>query len=224
MQVDGGREPENKVQADGRMTRSTTSGVLTYPAPERNKAPILDVLRRVLPARGKVLEVASGTGQHVAHFAQGLPELAWLPSDPEPGHRGSIEARAIASGCANIAPPLALDVLDRPWPVGTLDAIVCINMIHIAPWPATLALLQEAGAVLEPKGVLYLYGPYRRAGHPTAPSNEDFDVDLRRRNSEWGLRSLEDVQREAGKVGLALQEIVAMPANNLSVVFTRSGQ
>jgi SAM-dependent methyltransferase len=204
------------------MTKATISAVLAYPAPERNKAPILDVLRRVLPAQGKVLEVASGTGQHIVHFAQGMPELAWLPSDPEVAHRDSIQARTTASGCANIAPPLALDVLDRPWPVGTVDAILCINMVHIAPWPATLALLQEAGAVLEPVGVLYLYGPYRRAGHPTASSNEDFDADLRRRNPEWGLRSLEEVEREAGKAGLALQDVVEMPANNLSVVFTRS--
>jgi SAM-dependent methyltransferase len=204
------------------MTKATISAVLAYPAPERNKAPILDVLRRVLPAQGKVLEVASGTGQHIVHFAQGLPELAWLPSDPEVAHRDSIQARTTASGCANIAPPLNLDVLDRPWPVGKVDAILCINMIHIAPWPATLALLQEAGAVLEPKGVLYLYGPYRRAGHPTAPSNEDFDADLRRRNPEWGLRSLEDVQREAARAGFALQEVVEMPANNLSVVLARN--
>jgi SAM-dependent methyltransferase len=201
------------------MNGSTDSPVLTYPAPERNKAPILEALQRVLPPRATVLEVASGTGQHIVHFAQSLPEVAWLPSDPELQHRKSIQARVAASGLANIAAPLALDVLDRPWPVGKLDAIVCINMIHIAPWQATLALLQEAGALLPVHGVLYLYGPYRREGRHTAPSNEAFDADLRRRNPEWGVRNLEDVQRHAGEAGLVLREVAAMPANNLSVVF-----
>ncbi|HUG73816.1 MAG TPA: DUF938 domain-containing protein [Steroidobacteraceae bacterium] len=203
------------------MNGSTDSPVLTYPAPERNKAPILEVLQRVLPPRATVLEVASGTGQHIVHFAQGLPEVAWLPSDPELQHRNSIQARVAASGLANVAAPLALDVLDRPWPVGKLDAIVCINMIHISPWQATLALLQEAGDLLPVRGALYLYGPYRREGRHTAPSNEAFDADLRRRNPEWGVRNLEDVQRHAGEAGLVLREVATMPANNLSVVFGR---
>jgi SAM-dependent methyltransferase len=196
--------------------------VMTYPAPERNKAPILEVLQRVLPARGTVLEVASGTGQHIVHFAQALPDITWLPSDPEADHRGSILARTTAAGLTNVAPPLTLDVRQRPWPVQA-DAILCINMIHIAPWEAALALLSEAGRLLPANGVLYLYGPYRRDGRDTAPSNADFDADLRRRNPEWGVRNLEDVQRHAADAGLALQEVVAMPANNLSVIFRRSG-
>lgn len=198
--------------------------MLTYPAPERNKDPILEVLRRVLPPRGRVLEIASGTGQHVVHFAQALPGLAWQPSDPEAPHRESIQERVAVAGLANVAVPLVLDVRDRPWPVAEIDAIVCINMIHISPWEATLALLQEAGTVLPADGVLYLYGPYRREGRHTAPSNEAFDADLRGRNPEWGVRDLEEVERLAGDSGLVLDAIVAMPANNLSVVFRRGSE
>jgi SAM-dependent methyltransferase len=204
------------------MEKAIPAAVMTYPAPERNKGPILEVLRRVLPRRGTVLEIASGTGQHIVHFAQALPEISWQPSDPEADHRASILARTKAAGITSIAPPLALDVRQHPWPVQA-DAMVCINMIHIAPWDAALALLSEAGRLLPPDGVLYLYGPYRRDGRDTAPSNADFDADLRRRNPEWGVRNVEDVQRHAGDAGLLLQEIVAMPANNLSVIFRRGG-
>lgn len=196
--------------------------MLTYPSADRNKEPILAVLRRVLPPGGGVLEVASGTGQHILHFAQALPQLAWQPSDPEVIHRAAIQERIDAIKLANLAPPLVLDVLDRPWPVGKVDAIICINMIHIAPWPAALALLQEAGKLLPAGGVLYLYGPYRRKGHITAPSNDAFDEDLRRRNPEWGVRNLEDVAEHAREHGLLLDEVVAMPANNLSVIFRRA--
>ncbi len=193
--------------------------MLTWPAPERNKAPILEVLQRVLPAQGTVLEVASGTGQHIVHFASRLPALTWLPSDPEEDHRNSIRARVEEAGLANVAPPLALDVLDQPWPVRGIDAIVCINMIHIAPWEVTLALLAEAGRLLRGQGVLFLYGPYRRDGKDTAPGNAAFDADLRHRNPRWGVRNLEDVQHHASEVGLVLQEVVEMPANNFSVIF-----
>ena len=192
--------------------------MLTYPAPERNKDPILAVLRGVLPSSGRVLEIASGTGQHVVHFAQALPTITWLPSDPEPEHRASIQQRIDASGLRNVEPPLALDVLVQPWPVRSAAAILCINMIHIAPWEATLALLQEAAGLLPVDGLLYLYGPYRRQGRHTAPSNEAFDADLRQRNSAWGVRNLEDVQSHAGDHGLKLDDVIAMPANNLSLI------
>lgn len=195
--------------------------VMTYPAPERNKEPILEVLRRVLPPEGRVLEIASGTGQHIVHFAQGLPQLRWLPSDPEAPHRESIAARVALAGLANVAPPLDIDVMHRPWPADGIDAIVCINMIHIAPWPATLALLQESARLLPVFGLLCLYGPYRREGRHTAPSNETFDADLRLRNPHWGVRDLEEVESCAGEAGLELQEVVPMPANNLSVIFRR---
>jgi SAM-dependent methyltransferase len=204
------------------MDESKPSLVMTYPAPERNKAPILEVLQRVLPARGRVLEVASGTGQHIVHFATGLPQLSWLPSDPEVEHRNSILARCEVAGLGNVSPPLALDVRQRPWPLQSIDAILCINMIHIAPWEAALSLLAEAGRLLPTAGVLYLYGPYRRDGRDTAPSNAAFDSDLRRRNAEWGVRNLEDVQQQASACGLLPAEVVEMPANNLSVVFRRA--
>jgi SAM-dependent methyltransferase len=196
--------------------------VLTYPAPERNKEPILQVLQRILPQRGRILEVASGTGQHIVHFARALPQLHWQPSDPEAAHRESIQARIEMEGLSNVAAPLALDVCDHPWPADGVDAVVCINMIHIAPWEATLALFEEAGRMLPPSGVLYLYGPYRREGRHTSASNEAFDADLRSRNPLWGVRDLEDVERHAGDFRLALGEVVPMPANNLSVVFRRA--
>jgi len=199
-----------------------TSGFITYPAPERNKAPILEVLRRVLPAHGTVLEIASGTGQHIVHFAQALPHIIWQPSDPEPDHRTSIQARVDAAGLSNVLMPLELDARVQPWPVQPMDSILCINMIHIAPWEAAQALLSEAGRLLPVDGVLYLYGPYRRDGRDTAASNAAFDADLRRRNPEWGVRNLEDVQREAASSALLLHEIVEMPANNLSVTFRRA--
>jgi SAM-dependent methyltransferase len=179
------------------------------------------VLQRVLPVRGRVLEVASGTGQHVVHFARAMPGLTWLPSDPEAPHREAIQARIAAAGLGNIASPLRLDVLELPWPIGRADAVVCINMIHIAPWEAALSLLREAAVLLPEQGVLYLYGPYRRDGVHTAESNAAFDADLRRRDPAWGVRNLEDVAEAAGANGLVLEQTVEMPANNLSLVFCR---
>jgi SAM-dependent methyltransferase len=193
--------------------------VLTWPAPERNKEPILEVLRRVLPERGTVLEIASGTGQHVVHFAAALPGLAWQPSDPGPRHRASIAARLEAARLPNVAPPLDLDVRLHPWPVSHADALVCINMIHIAPWEATLALLAGGAEVLAGGGLLYLYGPFRREGRHTAPSNEAFDEGLRQQDPAWGVRNLEDVVEAAERQGFGLEQVVPMPANNLSVLF-----
>lgn len=193
--------------------------MLTYPAPERNKGVILEVLRGALPTRGRVLEIASGTGQHVVHFAAALPQLQWLPSDPEAAHRESIQARIRQSNLSNVAAPLALDVLDATWPVDHADAVVCINMIHIAPWEAALALLREGARLLPAGGLLYLYGPFRRDGAHTAPSNEAFDTDLRRRDPAWGVRNLEDVAVQAAGHGLMLQDVIDMPANNFSVLF-----
>lgn len=188
---------------------------------ERNKAPILDVLQRVLPGTGTVLEVASGTGQHVVYFARALPELSWQPSDAESRALAWIESLVDASALANVRMPLRLDVHEQPWPLRRVDAVVCINMIHIAPWTATQALFRGVDSVLDAAGPLVLYGPYRRDGLHTAPSNEAFDLDLKARNSHWGVRDLGEVEAEAGKYGFALDEVVEMPANNLTVVFRR---
>lgn len=197
-------------------------GRLAAPAVARNRDVILDVLRPLLPASGQVLEIASGTGEHLVHFARALPGLTWQPSDPSPAARTSIAAWAGAEGLSNVLPPLDLDAAAAEWPVTQADAIVCINMIHISPWASTQGLLAGAQRLLPPGGVLYLYGPYRRADMPTAPSNEAFDADLKRRNPAWGLRLLEDVATLAGTHGLILERVVEMPANNLSVVFRRA--
>lgn len=190
-------------------------------AAERNKAPILDVLQRVLPRAGTVLEIASGTGQHVVFFARALPELIWQPSDTDAHALAWIESLVDASALANAKMPLRLDVHEQPWPLERVDAVVSINMIHIAPWTATQALFRGVDSVLGTDGPLVLYGPFRRDGRPTAPSNEAFDQDLKARNPEWGVRDLGEVAAEAGKYGYALDEVVEMPANNLTVVFRR---
>ncbi|WP_244121017.1 DUF938 domain-containing protein [Burkholderia gladioli] len=194
---------------------------LQAPAAERNREPILAVLREVLPERGTVLEIASGTGQHAVHFAAALPCIDWQPSDPEPRSRRSIAAWVAQAGLPNLRAPLALDVRAEPWPVDAVDAVVCINMIHIAPWAAAIALVNGAARRLPAGGVLLLYGPYRRAGAHTASSNAEFDAQLRARDAEWGVRDLEAVVALAEAAGLELERVVAMPANNLSVVLRR---
>ncbi len=187
----------------------------------RNAEPITDQLRLILPARGLVLEVASGTGEHIVHFARAFPDLDFQPSDPDPAALASIEAWRAAEGPANLLAPIELDAASDRWPVARADAILCINMVHISPWAATLGLLAGAGRLLPTRGKLYLYGAYRQLGVPTAPSNEAFDQSLRSRNPEWGVRQLEDVIAAASDRGLALDRVVPMPANNLSVVFAR---
>ncbi len=191
------------------------------PAAARNREPILDMLRQHLPRQGLVLEFASGTGQHVVHFARALPALAFQPSDPNDSARASIDDWVSTLGLANVRPALPLDAAAGAWPVAKAEAILCINMIHISPWEATVGLIEGAARTLPAGGVLYLYGPYRRAGHPTAPSNEDFDRDLKSRNPAWGLRALEDVAALASRHGFAAPTVVEMPANNLSVVFRK---
>ncbi|WP_455374327.1 DUF938 domain-containing protein [Limibacillus halophilus] len=195
---------------------------LFSPSSQRNREPILEVLRRVLPSSGILLEVASGTGEHAAFMAPALSPLIWQPSDPDDAMRASIEAHVEATASPNLMPPLRLDVHQEVWPLSRADALVCCNMIHISPWSATEALLEGAAKLLSPGGILYLYGPYITEERPTAPSNLAFDEDLRRRNPEWGLRSLEQVVALAGSHGHVLEEVVEMPANNLSVVFRRS--
>ena len=187
----------------------------------RNAEPIADVLRQVLPERGLVLEVASGTGEHILHFAREFPQLLWQPSDPEPAALRSIEAWRAAAGLFNLLPPVALDARAAEWPLDRADAILCINMVHISPWAATVGLMRGAGRLLEEGAPLYLYGAYRQAGVETAPSNEAFDASLRARDPEWGVRALEDVAAEAAQ-GFQLDSVTPMPANNLSVVFRKT--
>lgn len=201
-------------------------------ATERNRQPILEVLKRVLPPTGIVLEIASGTGEHITFFAPILNHLQWLPSDPQAIAQQSIQAWREALPSANLLPPLSLDVSMQPWPVEEpsvtdrlsqpITAIVNINMIHISPWEMCAHLMAGAGRILPDGGVLYLYGPFIRQGEPMAPGNEAFDVMLRDRNSSWGIRDLADVVAIAQQQGLTLLEVVNMPANNLSVVFQKS--
>jgi SAM-dependent methyltransferase len=191
-------------------------------AAERNKEPILAVLRGLLPPSGEVLEIASGTGQHIVHFAAALPRLTWQPSDPDRDRLVTIAARLAAERPANVRPPLALDVHAQPWPLAApVSAIVCINMIHIAAPSATTALFEGARRCLDPRGagVLLLYGPFRRAGRHTAASNAAFDESLRAENPAWGVRDLEAVTAEAAAHGFLRTALVPMPANNLCVVF-----
>jgi len=192
------------------------------PAVARNRAPILDVLRRFLPPAGFVLEIASGTGEHAVAFSRALVGITWQPTDPNEDARASIAAWA-ARGPPNVLPPMALDAADPDsWGVARADAIVAINMIHIAPWAATQGLMRGAARLLPQSGILFLYGPYREAGVPTAESNEAFDATLRARDPAWGLRDLDQVVAEANSQGLDLAARIAMPANNLSVVFRRT--
>jgi hypothetical protein len=191
------------------------------PAAERNRGPILSELLRLLPPQGVMLEIASGTGQHAAHFAAALPGWDWLPSDGD----GSALA-SIAAWCedlSNVRPALQLDVLAAHWPgvPAPLDAIFCANLLHIAPWSSCAALMQGAARHLGPQGQLLTYGPYLVDGVATAPGNVAFDADLRQRNPAWGLRRLRAVAQQAEAAGLQLRQQVAMPANNLLLLFTR---
>lgn len=188
---------------------------LVFPATERNREPILAVLTRLLPPRGLVLEVASGSGEHAAYFAARL-DVTWQPSDPDPTHRASID-----DWCAGLCPPaLALDAA-KPWPIDRADAVFCANMVHIAPWEACLGLLAGAAAVLAPGAPLVMYGPFQRHGAHTSPSNEAFDASLRARNPAWGVRDLDQIAALA--TAFRLDEVVAMPSNNFTAVFRRGG-
>lgn len=188
------------------------------PATKRNRDAIADVLKDSLPDSGQVLEIASGTGEHIVHFARYFPQFTWQPSDPDPAALKSIAAWREEARLPNLFLPIEIDA-SGDWDVEPADAIICINMVHISPWAATTGLFRNTGRVLRAGGVLYLYGPYRRSGVPTAQSNEQFDQSLKSRNPAWGLRNVEDLVAEAAAVGLSLQQILEMPANNLSLIF-----
>ncbi|MGH1358469.1 MAG: DUF938 domain-containing protein [Burkholderiaceae bacterium] len=190
------------------------------PSAERNQQPIFESLVPLLPASGLVLEIASGSGQHVTYFAERTPHLQWQPTDPDQNARLSISARLEQSPLRNVRAPLELDV-QKPWPVSHANAVFCANMLHIAPWTAGFGLLEGAAAVLSPGAPLILYGPYLQRNVRTAPGNLAFDQDLRQRNASWGVRKLEAVQEAAASVGFESGPVTAMPANNLLVVFIR---
>ena len=193
------------------------------PSVARNKDAIAGVLARYLPSSGLVLEIASGSVEHAVHFASTFPALVFQPTDPSEEARASIAAWRQEAALPNMRAPLALDVTAAPWPINYADAVTCINMIHIAPWEATLGLVAGAARIIPPGGLLFLYGPYKRAGQHTAPSNADFDASLRERDARWGVRDLETVAAEATAMGFAAPMIEAMPANNLSLIFRRLG-
>lgn len=199
------------------------------PAAERNQAPILSVLATLLPPHGTALEIASGTGQHAAHFAAGLPGWRWQPTDLQATLFASIAGWAAQAGAANVLPPLRLDVMAPQWPSQgnpfapqAFDLIYCANMLHIAPWACCAGLMQGAARHLAPGGVLVTYGPYLEDSVPTAPGNIAFDASLRAQDSQWGLRRREDVAAVAAQSGLVLRARHALPANNLLLVWARA--
>lgn len=190
------------------------------PAASRNRAPIREVLARELPGSGTVLEIASGTGEHAVAFAAAFPGVTWQPSDRDEAALESIAAWREEAGLPNLAAPIRLDVTGD-WPIERVDAIVCINMVHISPWESALALFGNAGRLLAPGALLFLYGPYRFHGEFTAPSNAAFDQSLRARDPRWGVRDVDDLTAAAAPHGLLLRDTVALPANNHALIFRR---
>jgi SAM-dependent methyltransferase len=191
------------------------------PSTARNKEPILQILREVLPPSGTILEVASGTGEHIVFFAEKFTGLQFQPSDIDPKAHESINAWLAYLQLPNVAAPLALDASDARWPALQFDAVLNMNMVHISPWASTLGLLRNTAQVLRPGGFLYMYGPYRVQQKLMAPSNESFDQSLRERNPLWGIRDMEAVAEAAAKEGLMLERTIEMPANNFSLLFYR---
>ena len=215
-------EPEVPAR-DGQGSRGRFVSVKQYSAAaERNSDGILQVLKSAFPLDGLVLEVASGTGYHAAVFSKALPALRWQPTDRSPEALQSIRAWGEEIGGDNLLEPLHLDVLERPWPVESADALLCVNMIHISPWACTESLFEGASRILGSGSALVTYGPYRVEGEPFAPSNASFDESLRRRNPAWGIRSLGEVCGVAEGAGFSLEKRHDMAANNLCLVFRRS--
>ncbi|MGO1119812.1 DUF938 domain-containing protein [Rhodovibrionaceae bacterium A322] len=193
----------------------------TAPAALRNRTAILDVLRQHLPTKGQVLEIASGTGEHAVFFAAALPHLTWQPSELEADRRASVEAYRQEADLPNLNPVVPLDCAADSWPVSQAAAVVCVNLLHISPWIVTEGLFRQAAKILPAGAPLYLYGPYKRNGAHTAPSNHAFDESLRARDPSWGVRNLEEVASVAEKNNFTLAEVLPMPANNFSVIFRK---
>ena len=200
---------------------TATDARRSAPHVARNTGPIIDVLRGILPDEGLVLEIASGSGEHILAFAQAFPRLLWQPTDADPVSLRSADAWRMAQGAPNLLAPVPLDAARANWPIEEADAILCINMVHISPWAATEGLMRGAGKELPSGAPLYLYGAYFQDGVEPAPSNVAFNASLMERNPQWGVRRLEEVVEEAGKNGLTLDAAVSMPANNLSLVFRK---
>ncbi|NVK19251.1 MAG: DUF938 domain-containing protein [Methylocystaceae bacterium] len=192
---------------------------LFYPATKRNCDAILTVLENIFPPEGHCLEIASGSGEHIVHFAEKHKGITFYPSDLEADCLNSIQAWTHHTGLTNIQPPRQLDTTQEEWNLPMMDGILCINMVHISPWEATVGLMKKAGSLLKENGFLYLYGPYQRNGQHTAPSNVSFEGWLKEKDARFGVRHMEDVEAEARKNGLILSQIVEMPANNFSLVF-----
>ncbi|MBM09360.1 MAG: SAM-dependent methyltransferase [Magnetovibrio sp.] len=195
------------------------SARLDFPSTQRNAKPIIEVLRTLLPAEGKVVEIASGSGQHIMRFAQVFPGLVWQPTDIEPEHLRSIGAWT--NGLKNVMKPYVLDASALKWPIERSSAVICINMLHIAPWEATVGLFVGASKILDSGGLLYLYGPYKIDGQHTSESNACFDADLKSRDSTWGLRDVSEIIVTAAEVGLKFDTTIQMPSNNLSLIFKK---
>ena len=205
------------------MSDTPPDGARTSPSTARNREPILEVLRARLADGSRVLEVASGAGEHAVFLAAALPSVRWQPTDRDAEALASIAAWRMAAGLANLAAPIRLDAADASsWPEGPFEAVVCINMIHISPWAASEGLMAGAGRVLAPGGRLFLYGPYVETDVETAPSNLAFDESLKSRDPAWGLRDLAEVKALAAANGLRFAERIAMPANNLILVFKKA--
>lgn len=189
------------------------------PAALRNREPIAEVLREWLPASGRVLEIASGTGEHIVYFAERFPALEWQPSDIHPDALASIDAWRVAAALPNVRPPLSIDAGSSEWPIDRADALLSINMVHISPWTSALGLIEGAARLLPRGGPLILYGPWLSDDVATAPSNLAFDSDLKQREPQWGLRRVEDFEAKAKQSGLRLIERRAMPANNMMLLY-----
>lgn len=207
----------------GRKAHESMASKRFSPAAERNRDAILGVLREVLPPQGAVLEVASGTGQHARHFAEHLPSITWIPTDVSPDALQSIEAWSADAELQNLQRPRFLDVLSQPWPIADVDAVLCSNMIHITPWECTVGLFAGAAQLLDEHALLITYGPYRLGGRHTAASNAAFDQSLRATDRRWGVRDVEDLIDLAATNGFALDMRVDMPANNMTLVWSRLG-
>lgn len=190
---------------------------------ERNREPIRQALSQFAPASGTVLEIASGSGTHAEYLARSFPGLIWQPTDIDPNALASIRRYVADAGLTNLRPPIELDVTAEPWPVTSAEVVVCINMIHIAPWAATEGMFGGAGRILGAGGFLFTYGPYRFSGRFTAPSNADFDASLRMRDDRWGVRDIDELQAEAERCGLTLEATIDMPANNHSLLWRKVG-